>query len=355
MSPYNYELLEIARHLRQLTQKEVAEKVGLSQSWLSKAEHSIQELPEDIMNRLFDLYDLPMEFFLNGNSVTPEGHLFYRKHLTISDKVVDSFVAKIQIIKGIIDEFMTAIDLPEYKLNSYDPSEYSPKEIADRVRYELGIARGPIPNLTKLLEDKGVIIIKLDFGTEKIDGLTTVTTANRKIMFINEHMPNDRIRFSLAHELGHLIMHIEKTPRSVETVEDEADMFASEFLMPENEIAPLLQGLDLPILAQLKRRWRVSMRALIRRAKDVGAINQDEYRRFQILFSKKGFNKNEPVLLPVEQPTLLSETLDLYKSELGYSDNDSMQIMRIGPRDYKLWFGDKPKIIQFFGGQINPK
>ena len=51
MSPYNYELLEIARHLRQLTQKEVAEKVGLSQSWLSKAEHSIQELPEDIMNR----------------------------------------------------------------------------------------------------------------------------------------------------------------------------------------------------------------------------------------------------------------------------------------------------------------
>ena len=97
------------------------------------------------------------------------------------------------------------------------------------------------------------------------------------------------------------------------------------------------------------------MRALIRRAKDVGAINQDEYRRFQILFSKKGFNKNEPVLLPVEQPTLLSETLDLYKSELGYSDHDLMQIMRIGPRDYKLWFGDKPKIIQFFGGQINPK
>ena len=351
MSPYNYDLLETARHLRQLTQKEVSEKVGVSQSWLSKAEHSVQELPEDIMNRLFDLYDLPMEFFLNGNSVTPVGHLFYRKRLTISEKVVDSFVAKIQIIKGIIDELMTAIDLPEYKLNSYDPSEYSPKEIADRVRYELGIARGPIPNLTKLLEDKGVIIINLDFGTEKIDGLTTVTAANRKIMFINELMPNDRIRFSLAHELGHLIMHIEKTPRSVETVEDEADMFASEFLMPENEITPFLHELDLPVLAQLKRRWRVSMRALIRRAKDVGAISQEEYRRFQILFSKKGYNKSEPVMLPVEQPTLLSETLELYKSELGYSDHDLMQIMRIGQMDYNSWFGDKPKIIQLFGSQ----
>ncbi len=93
------------------------------------------------------------------------------------------------------------------------------------------------------------------------------------------------------------------------------------------------------------------MRALIRRAKDVGAISQEEYRRFQILFSKKGYNKNEPVMLPVEQPTLLSETLELYKSELGYSDHDLMQIMRIGPKDYNSWFGDKPKIIQLFGSQ----
>lgn len=348
MSPYNYDLLETARHLRQFTQKEVAKEAGMSQSWLSKAEHGVQELPEEIMQRLADLYELPLEFFLNGNAVTPVGHLYYRKRLTISEKVIDSFVAKIQIIKGIVDELMTSVELPEYKLNCYNPLEYSPKEIADRVRYDLCIARGPIPNLTKLLEDNGVIIIKLDFGTDKIDGLTTVTASNRKIMFINEQMPNDRIRFSLAHELGHLVMHIERTPHSIETVEDEADMFASQFLMPESEISPFLKELDLSILAQLKRRWRVSMRALIRKAKDVGAINQDEYRSFQILFSKKGFNKNEPIMLPIEYPTLLSETLNLYKNELGYSDFDLMQIMRIGQKDYLSWFGEKPKTVHLF-------
>ena len=170
---------------------------------------------------------------------------------------------------------------------------------------------------------------------------------NKRIVLFDtliKNLENKEIESCLAHELGHLIMHIEKTPRSVETVEDEADIFASEFLMPENEIAPLLHELDLPVLAQLKRRWRVSMRALIRRAKDVGAINQDAYRRFQILFSKKGYNKNEPVMLPVEQPTLLSETLDLYKSELGYSDYDLMQIMRIGQKDYNFYH---PKVSEY--------
>ena len=93
------------------------------------------------------------------------------------------------------------------------------------------------------------------------------------------------------------------------------------------------------------------MRALIRRAKDVGAIDQDEYRNFQILFSKKGFNKNEPIMLPIEHPTLLSETLNLYKNELGYSDYDLMQIMRIGKKDYLSWFGEKPKTAQLFGCQ----
>lgn len=349
MNPYNYDLLETARHLRQLTQKEVAEKVGVSQSWLSKAEHGVQELPEEIMTRLFELYELPKAFFLNHSAVTPIGHLYFRRKLTISEKVIESFIAKVQIIKGIVDELMAAVDLPDFKINSYDPTEYSPQEIADRIRFELKIVRGPIPNLTKLLEDNGVIVMKLNFGTEKIDGLTTITASNRKIMFINEQMPNDRIRFSLAHELGHLVMHLEKTPRFVDTVEDEADMFASEFLLPEREIAPSLQGLDLPVLAQLKRRWRVSMRALIRRAKDVGAIDYEEYRRFQILFSKKGYNRNEPIVLPEEQPTLLSETIDLYQSELGYSDSDLMQIMRIGKKDYYSWFGDRHKIIQLFG------
>jgi len=346
MNQYNYELLETARQLRKLTQKEVAVSVGISQASLSKAERGLQDLPDETMERLSSFYDVPVSFFFNNNSITPAGHLYYRKKLTLSEKTICSFVAKVQIIKSIIDELMSSVELPEYHLNSYDPSDYSPKEIADRIRHEIGIARGPIPNLIKLLEDNGVIVIRTDFGTDKIDGLTTITASNRKVMFINELMPNDRIRFSVAHELGHLIMHIARSPRSEDTVEDEADSFASQFLMPESEIKPSLYNLNLQNLAQLKRRWRVSMRALIRRARDLDTINKDEYRNFQIIFSKKGYNRNEPIMLPIETPTLFDETLNLYKLELGYNDEDLMHVMRINSSDYHNWFYKKQKIIQ---------
>ena len=347
MKQYNYELLETARQLRKLTQKEVAARVGISQASLSKAERGLQDLPDETMDRLSSFYDVPLSFFCNNNLITPAGHLYFRRKLSLSEKTICAFVSKVQIIKSIIDELMSSIELPEYQLNSYDPTEYSPMEIADRIRHEIGIARGPIPNLVKLLEDNGVIVIKMDFGTDKIDGLTTVTASNRKVMFLNELMPNDRIRFSVAHELGHLVMHIAKSPRSEDTVEDEADSFASQFLMPESEIKSALYNLNLQTLAQLKRRWRVSMRALIRRAKDFDTISKDEYRSFQILFSKKGYNKNEPIMLPIETPTLLDETLNLYKTELGYSEEDLMHVMRINASDYFSWFCKKSNVIQF--------
>lgn len=347
MNQYKYELLETIRQLRQFTQKDVAASIGLSQASLSKAERGLQDLPDETMERLSSFYDVPISFFCNSNSITPVGHLYYRKRLSLSEKIICSFVAKVQIIKSIIDELMSSVELPEFHLNSYDPDDYSPKEIADRIRHEIGIARGPIPNLIKLLEDNGVIVIKMDFGTDKIDGLTTITASNRKVMFINELMPNDRIRFSVAHELGHLVMHIARSPRSEDTVEDEADSFASQFLMPESEIKQFLFNLNLQTLAQLKRRWRVSMRALIRRAKDLDTITKDEYRKFQIVFSKKGYNRNEPIMLPIETPTLFDETLNLYKSELGYNDEDLMRIMRINSSDYHTWFCKKNKILQF--------
>lgn len=348
MKQFNYELLVTARKLRQKTQKEVSKKTGISQASLSKAERGLQEMPAESMKTLSEYYDLPIEFFESSRVLSPVGHLFYRKKLTISDKIIDSFTAKVQIFKDIVDKIMDPIELPDYDLVSIAPDEdNSPKEIADRIRFQLGVFRGPMPNLTKLLEAHGVIIIKFDFGTEKIDGLTTITDSNRKIMFINQAMPNDRIRFSLAHELGHLVMHIEQPPRYPDFVEEQADQFASELLMPEVEMKDnfLVQGISFAELAQMKRRWRVSMHALVRRAKDLELISQNTYRNYQIAFSKKGWTKYEPVSLPLEQPQMLNDSLQLYKDELGYTDNDLMKLMAINESDYNNWFVKKPHIV----------
>ena len=123
MSNINFTLLETARLLRQKTQKEVVEAIGISQASLSKAEHGLQELPIDIMSKLYDYYDLPETFFLRSEGVSPLGHLYYRKKLTITNKVIDSFVAKVKIFKAIIDDLMSAVELPKYTLGNYVPDD----------------------------------------------------------------------------------------------------------------------------------------------------------------------------------------------------------------------------------------
>lgn len=213
-----------------------------------------------------------------------------------------------------------------------------PANKAFNIRYSLGLHRGAIGNLTVLLEDHGVIIQKMDFGTEKMDGLTSITDRGRRVIFLNTRMPNDRMRFSLAHELGHLIMHLSFVPKYPERVEDEANEFASEFLMPEAEIKSSLKRITLPMLGNLKQQWGVSMRALIRRARDLQMIDDKIYRNYQIIFSKKGYNKREPINLPYERSNMVHDVVELYKTELGYSDEDLSSISHLLPNDFKRWF-----------------
>lgn len=338
----NGETLELARQLRQKTQKEVALAIGISQGQLSKAEHGIQELDFPTLECLASYYNFPIKFFFRELDPTPVSHFCYRKKMT-SNKVLDSFIALVQIFKIFIEDLFSPIELPEYDLPSLVPSEdLTVEEIADRIRYALGIFKGPVPNLTTLLENHGIIISKIDFGTDKLDGLSTYNSKGRRIIFINSRMPNDRIRFSLAHELGHTIMHMPQLPDPSRDVEAEANRFAAQFLMPDKEIAPMLVGINIYDLELLKKKWKVSMKALLYRAKSLMTISERDYRNLQIFYSKKGYNHGEPAPLAYETPTLIRETISLYKTELGYSEEDLMSLMTIGTEEYHRYFSYFP-------------
>lgn len=342
----NNETLELARQLRQLTQKEVAEKLNLTQGQLSKAEHGIQELDLETLERLAAFYDVPLDFFYQQLDPSPVSHYYYRKRVT-SNKVLDSFIALVQIFKMFVENLLESIELPEFDLPIISPSvDLSPTEIANRIRYFLGLYKGPVPNLTTLLENHGIIIIKCDFGTDKLDGLSTYNHKGRRMIFLNSRMPNDRLRFSLAHELGHTIMHSNKLPSPGIDVEAEANEFASQFLMPFEEIEQVLYNVTLYDLSLLKKKWKVSIKALLYRAKSLCAISDRNYRNLQILYSKKGYNHGEPCPLAYETPVLLPETINLYRNELGYSDADLMKLMHIGKREFITFFRS-PNVFRF--------
>ena len=340
-------MLVLARQLRKMTQNEVCSKTQISQGLLSKVENGLKKsLPLEYLKSLSKLYDFPVSFFYREADLSPVSHLYFRRKLSLSAKIIDSFIAKSRIIKLTLDDLFDAVELPDYDLGSYNPSETPPQDIADIIRYKMKVYRGPVPNLVSLLENHGIVIFKMDFGTDKIDGLSTLTNKGYKVIFLNSNMPNDRIRFSLAHELGHMVMHMDYPATSVEEAEKQANAFAAQFLMPELEIKHMLYGLNISMLGELKRIWKVSMQSIIRRALDLGVITEQTRRGFQIRFSQEKWNKNEPIPLPLEVPSLISSTISLYKNELGYTNEDLQKIMGINQSDFSEWFAPlRSKII----------
>src|ERR1700734_2992321 len=100
------------------------------------------------------------------------------------------------------------------------------------------LPRGPLQSVVENIESAGGIVVLARFGTNLIDGLSFRVEGVPPLFFMNKDVPGDRFRFSLAHELGHMVMH--SIPDDDEKMESEAHRFAAAFLMPASEIKPYL-------------------------------------------------------------------------------------------------------------------
>ena len=341
----NPQMLLLGRESRGISQSELANEIGISQGKLSKAEKGEQTLSNESFQRLCTILDYPERFFYQKTPTAPVSHYYYRKRVSIPQKVIVQIEATVKIFRQNIDSLAEAIELPEFKLRTFNPEEHTPEDIARKCRYILNIERGPVPSLVNLLENNGIVVVKTDLFIEKIDGLSTISEKGIHIIFLNARMPNDRQRFSLAHELGHILMHFD-IPTISENVEEEANRFASEFLMPKDQIVNSLRNLGFSKLGELKRYWNVSMKSLVRRARDLNTINEQQYRNFQIGFSKKGMSLSEPIPLQEEKPYILNQVIKLYLNELGYSIQELARAINISIREFENRFIvlDKPRL-----------
>lgn len=349
----NPHMLVLGRESRGISQSELANEVGISQGKLSKAEKGEQSLPNESFKRICDVLDYPETFFFQRTPTAPVSHYYYRKRVIIPQKVMVQIEAAVKIFRQNIDSLSEAIELPEFKLKSFNPESCSPEEVARKCRYILNVEKGPIPDLVNLLENNGVVIVKTDLFNEKIDGLSTISEKGIHIIFLNARMPNDRQRFSLAHELGHILMHFD-IPTISENVEEEANRFASEFLMPKDEIINSLRNLNFSKLGDLKRYWNVSMKSLVRRARDLKTINDQQYKNLQIGFSKKGMSISEPIPLKEEKSYIVNQIVKLYLEELDYSIQELAKVINLSVREFESRFivTDRPrlKIVKNLGG-----
>ncbi len=321
----NYKQLTFAREYRGYSQTELSNFIqGLSQSNLSKFEKGIGVLSEDLQHRIMEFLDFPIEFFNRKISTTIENGN-YRKRSAVTKTEILHFETNCKLIGYMIDEFSTTVDWPEFKLFPLNVEDgYTPQKIAQFNRSQLGLNRDePVRNIIGLLESKGVIVYEIDV-IEKFDGVSFVTTSGFPLIIINKNFPNDRKRYTIAHELGHLLMHNENNfPVSDNRDKEmEANIFAAEFLMPEAEIKHSLRNLKMSDLAALKQIWLTSMSSIIRRAKDLGCITPDRYKFFSIEMSRYGYSRREPHEVAIDNPACFKNACKLLQNELSYSKHD---------------------------------
>jgi Zn-dependent peptidase ImmA (M78 family) len=231
---------------------------------------------------------------------------------------------------------LNSVDISQERVINYDLGEdgfETPEEVACAVREYWGLPSGKIENMVKTLEDAGIIVIPYTFPTRKFSGVSLLTHHGNWVILVNQELPADRIRFTLAHELGHIIMH--RFPTA--TMEQEADSFASEFLLPSRDIENQLKRISLEKLAYLKLEWKVSMAAILRKAHSLGKLTDNQYRYWNMQMSAAGFRTSEPIQynVPYEKPSLLEEIIKVHTIDLNYSMPALNKVVNLYHRDFK--------------------
>ncbi len=350
----NPAMITLARESLGMTQTELAEKISLPQGKLSKIEGGQMLCPPEVLTSLVRALKYPEKFFYQNFDVYPAGmHLYmFRKHKTLPAKDLARIAAWMNLYRFHVRYLLKAAEIDYKEVPYYDIEEFdSIADIARAVRQYAHIPSGAIKNVTSTLEDMGIVVIPFDPGTRLFAGASMLTEKPNYVVVVNSTMPGDRWRWTLAHELAHMVMHRIPTLN----MEAEADEFAAEFLMPSREIGQYLTDLTLDKLASLKRQWRVSIFAILQHALRLGKITERHHRTLITRLASVGVTRlKEPAELYVQpdKPTLLPELIDFHANELGYDAEQISDLLALNVKqflDRYHFSGRKLRAIQQVG------
>lgn len=343
MEKLNAEILKLARESRLITQEDLAATIGIEQGTLSKIEKDILPADKETIEKIAKSLDYPVDFFYLEKKVNPiEGH--YRRKMSIPVKKMKQYTAQMTIAEWHFMAMLDEIDLPETKLPKWDILiDGTPQLCAKHVRDYWRLPKGRISDLTKRIEDNGIIIISLDLG--EMDGFSTYFNGNIPVIFINKKLPPDRYRLTIAHELGHLIMHFGNKIDPERDLEAEAYQFGIELLVPENNIRPYLAKLTIEKLADLKTYWYVSMAALLKYANSLEMVTGNQYRYLWTQIGSLGYRTKEPVSIPIEKPGIVNEMITAYLTDLDYSKEELAKVLYLTvPELEKIYLNSKVRL-----------
>jgi len=313
------ETLKLARNYTGLSQKDFAKKIGVSQALISSIEKSKKPLTSDIAEKLDQEFGFN---FFTQKIVEPNLKVHYRASATIAKKYTDLFEARLRIMANNISELLEFVAIPENTIPKKDLEDFEldPEYLANEIRDFFNLGRGPIKDFVRFLEKNGVIVYFYEYDfisaqNKNFDGVSFYVSGV-PVILINNKIQGARKMFTLAHEFGHLIMHNHNDAFIAKDrdIEKEANVFASEFIAPKNSLRGEFSRLTLEKLFLLKSHWKLSIAALLYKAKDM-VLTPDQYRRWITRLAP--YRKSEPQDFKLEKPVLLKKMFEVAVEDLG--------------------------------------
>lgn len=337
-TPFNGERLKKARIYRGLTVAELAERVGCQRQTLSMYEISkSQPTDETVVARLAKELDFPVKYFYEHLNAPSSGTVYFRSLLTTNKKYRNEQIVKMEYLSQVYSLLQDYVVFPAY-IPIDLPDDANPEQAAYALRDAWGLGRGPIDNLISVAEQHGILVTSFSTSTNDVDAFSQFIdvgdTPTYIIAYSNNKTSAARIHFDIAHELGHICLH--EWSEDIEDISKEefkskeraANDFAATFLLPEEGFRKDAERgpQTIAYYKQLKKKWKVSIAAMIRRSEKLGIISTDEYQRLIRVMQKRGLRKEEPLddILITATPALLKTSVIMLLQESVFNPADFM-------------------------------
>lgn len=338
------------RELLELTQTELAKRAGIPQSTISEIEGGDRELSISSMVAICGAVRMPLSFFDFPPAPVDPSDVHFRKRSAAGVKATRSALRHFQELQRITGLLIEGSDREPMALAPVtgNLSGSDIESIASETRNELGLSPDrPITHVMRSVERAGVAVAPLvRAGAEHpafVDhsGMSRRDERSALIMY-TPMKAGDRQRFTVAHELGHLKLHRHRSVPEERAREKEAHRFAGAFLYPrEVAEADISESLSLNGYARIKAAWGIAIQALIQRGRDLGLISADRQRSLMIQISSRGWRKQEPVEVGIEQPILLWRLLSSAYGASPYMFASNR--FGIDPERLELWIPNRAK------------
>lgn len=323
---FNGSRLREGRIYRGLTITDLANDLGVSKQMISKYENDKAVPTFESLLQISKLLKFPKEYFYEKSIEVKTGNTYFRSLLTTGKKereMQHDRVKYLTIIRSLLEEY---VDFPELDVPDFTERDTEiVEEISERLRESWGLGDKPVKDIVYLLETKGFVISSLNLNKKSIDAFGSQHEVNGKqyysIVLGNDKKSFYRRQFDVAHELGHKVLHDpfmnldDLSKEEFKQIEQEANDFAAAFLLPKDNFYRdvSIHPNDLMYYKTLKKKWCVSIGAMVMRAYKLGAISDGTYQYMQRSISQKGWRTKEPFddIKDMRDPVSMKQAVEL--------------------------------------------